>query len=379
MSGYTKLFQSILASTIWRADDKTRIVWITLLAMADKYGVAEGSIPGLADMARVSIEDCERALKILESPDPYSRSKEHEGRRIRSVDEGWQLLNHTKYRERMSADDRREYLRVKQAEYRARNKSGMSAGRTSSHRSRYTNLDRPGFVYYAQSGKRVKIGWSQNPWARMLEFKTADPDMQLIGVEYGTVDSERQRQAQFEKERIEVNREWFVASQELLQFIGGLPPIDTESTTVNIRNASYTPSTHTEADTEAEAKEKTDGTRARLEPLVDPPLQSIGARSEHRNHAACGKVCVPAFLHREFLKYRGGNEDEADGELRAWYRAVMDRIGDGAVSEPDAIKFWRGEYKSAFPGSDDSRAAENAKALELVLAMEQKRARKVGT
>ena len=48
MAGYTKLFNSILQSTIWREDDKTRIVWITLLAMADKNGIAETSLPSLA-------------------------------------------------------------------------------------------------------------------------------------------------------------------------------------------------------------------------------------------------------------------------------------------------------------------------------------------
>lgn len=126
MSGYTKLFNSILASTIWREDDKTRIVWITLLAMADKNGVAEGSVPGLADLARVSIEDTERALNALSSPDRYSRSQEHEGRRIAAVDGGWQLLNHGKYRAKMSADERREYNRVKQAEWRSRQKASTN-------------------------------------------------------------------------------------------------------------------------------------------------------------------------------------------------------------------------------------------------------------
>jgi len=120
MTGYTKLFHSILASTIWREDDKTRIVWITLLAMANKYGVAEGSIPGLADMARVSIEDCEAALAKLEGPDKYSRTKENDGRRIEPVDGGWLLLNHAKYRAKMNQDDRREYNRLKQAEHRAK-------------------------------------------------------------------------------------------------------------------------------------------------------------------------------------------------------------------------------------------------------------------
>lgn len=118
MSGYTKLFSSILASTVWREDNTTRIVWITLLAMSDKNGVAEGSIPGLADFARVSVAEVEAALVKLSSQDEYSRSKEHGGSRICEVDGGWQILNHAKYRAKMNADERREYLRVKQAEYR---------------------------------------------------------------------------------------------------------------------------------------------------------------------------------------------------------------------------------------------------------------------
>lgn len=118
MAGYTKLFNSILASTIWRADMPTRIVWITLLAMADKNGVAEGSVPGLADFARVSLPECQKALDSLMAPDEWSRSQEHEGRRIIAIDGGWQILNHAKYRAKLGADERREYLRIKQAEQR---------------------------------------------------------------------------------------------------------------------------------------------------------------------------------------------------------------------------------------------------------------------
>lgn len=123
MTGYTKLFHSILASTIWREDDKTRIVWITMLAMADKHGAVEAAIPGLADMARVSIAECEAALEKLSSPDKYSRTPDHEGRRIISKPGGWFILNHPKYREKMGADERREYLRLKQQEHRDREKA----------------------------------------------------------------------------------------------------------------------------------------------------------------------------------------------------------------------------------------------------------------
>lgn len=119
MAGYTKLFSSIIASTIWREPYPTKIVWITMLAMSDKNGIVEASIPGLADIARVPLPECETALASLSSPDRYSRTKEHQGRRIEPVDGGWRLLNHGKYRQKLGADERREYLRIKQAERRA--------------------------------------------------------------------------------------------------------------------------------------------------------------------------------------------------------------------------------------------------------------------
>jgi hypothetical protein len=117
--GFTKLFGSLLASTVWREDDKTRIVWITLLAMADQRGVAEGSIPGIADLARVSLEDCEKALARLQEPDRYSRSQDHEGRRIQAVEGGFLVLNYSRYRAKLSEDERREYKRKWAAEKRA--------------------------------------------------------------------------------------------------------------------------------------------------------------------------------------------------------------------------------------------------------------------
>jgi hypothetical protein len=118
MSGYTKLFESITDSTIWRAPDTTRLVWITMLAMADQHGYVGASVPGLADRAKVSLEACLTALECFLAPDEWSRSKEYDGRRIAEVDGGWLLLNHAKYRAARAADDRREYMRVLMAEKR---------------------------------------------------------------------------------------------------------------------------------------------------------------------------------------------------------------------------------------------------------------------
>ena len=105
MTNYTKLFNSIVTSTIWTEDDTTRIVWITMLALADKNGEVQGSVPGLARIAGVSLDACQSALDKFFSPDKYSRTMDDEGRRIEKIDGGWLLLNHAKYRAMASKDD----------------------------------------------------------------------------------------------------------------------------------------------------------------------------------------------------------------------------------------------------------------------------------
>lgn len=69
-----------------------------MLAMADRRGRVWASIPGLANRARVTLEEVEAALQKLLSKDKYSRTSEFEGRRIEPIDGGWRLLNHEKYR-----------------------------------------------------------------------------------------------------------------------------------------------------------------------------------------------------------------------------------------------------------------------------------------
>lgn len=109
MHGYTPLFSEIVSSSIWNEDNATRIVWITLMAMAEADGTVYGSVAGLAPIARVTIQECEKAIIKLSSPDKYSRSKNDEGRRIRIVDGGWQIINLKKYRDK--AKSRAAYMR----------------------------------------------------------------------------------------------------------------------------------------------------------------------------------------------------------------------------------------------------------------------------
>jgi len=127
---YTKLFSEIIMSTIWREPDHVRILWITMLAAKDQFHHVNASIPGLADAARISLQQCEEALRILSDPDEYSRNQYDDGRRIKEIDGGWSIINGELYREKMNADERREYLRIKQQEYRDRKKSSTRRKQT---------------------------------------------------------------------------------------------------------------------------------------------------------------------------------------------------------------------------------------------------------
>ncbi|GAB1407688.1 hypothetical protein MASR1M8_16070 [Thermomonas brevis] len=108
---YTKLFRSIAASTIVSEPVATRWLWVTMLSQADKAGKVYASVPGLARIANISIAECEEGLRCFMSPDPYSRTSDHEGRRVEAFDGGWRLLNHAKYDAMRNEAERREKKR----------------------------------------------------------------------------------------------------------------------------------------------------------------------------------------------------------------------------------------------------------------------------
>jgi len=121
LAGWTKLFSSIVTSSIWCEDDKTFRVWVALLALSDQEGIVEGSVPGLANLCRLTPAEMRAALEKLSSPDPDSRSPEFEGRRIEKIEGGWRLLNYEKYRQKAVAGEgsRAPYYRAYRARKRA--------------------------------------------------------------------------------------------------------------------------------------------------------------------------------------------------------------------------------------------------------------------
>lgn len=123
MAGYSKLFSSILTSSIWLEDHGTRIVWIAMLASCDANGVVEGSTSGFAHAARVTIPEMKHAIKRLTAPDEDSRNPGNEGRRIEVIDGGWRIINYPTYREKLQGKPKSGAGR--QRAYRARNRNAL--------------------------------------------------------------------------------------------------------------------------------------------------------------------------------------------------------------------------------------------------------------
>lgn len=94
-----------------------------MLAMADKHGEVQGSVPGLARIAGITVPACEKALKLFLSPDKDSRTKTLDGRRIQEIDGGWSLINHEKYRLMASREDGKAKAVQRVQRWRERQKS----------------------------------------------------------------------------------------------------------------------------------------------------------------------------------------------------------------------------------------------------------------
>jgi hypothetical protein len=142
---FAKLSSTIIGSSIWQEDNATRIVWITMLALKDRDGIVRAAIPGLANIANVSLDECKAALEKLLSPDEYSRTPDNEGRRIEVVQGGWRLLNHELYRDMESTEKRRADAARRKREERERDTRDMSHPVTPRHKtsrmSRHTDTD----------------------------------------------------------------------------------------------------------------------------------------------------------------------------------------------------------------------------------------------
>jgi hypothetical protein len=125
--GFAKLDAGIIYSTLWMESHDVVRVWIALLAMADATGLVRSSVPALAHINLVSVDRMREILAIFKAPDPDSRIKAHEGRKIREIEGGWIILNYTRYRNLMQRKPGTHAER--QARWRQRHKKNGNSSR----------------------------------------------------------------------------------------------------------------------------------------------------------------------------------------------------------------------------------------------------------
>lgn len=97
---FVKLDTGVLDSSLWAESAEVRIVFITMLAMCDSEGLCPATAPGIARRANLPLDAVRQVLSRLESPDPDDRSGVDEGRRIKRIPGGFQVVNYLKYRDK---------------------------------------------------------------------------------------------------------------------------------------------------------------------------------------------------------------------------------------------------------------------------------------
>lgn len=103
----------ILSSSVWSEAAHVRLVWLTMLILCDTEGYVGAAVPGIARAAGVTLDQAREALERFQQPDPDSRTKTDEGRRVEPADRGWRILNFREHLDRLSAERAKSRDRVR--------------------------------------------------------------------------------------------------------------------------------------------------------------------------------------------------------------------------------------------------------------------------
>lgn len=124
--GYGKIFKQIYAGTL-RSNWKALITFEQMIVLCGPDGVIDMPPEVLHNITGIPLDIILDGIAALESPDPRSRSPEHEGRRILRLDShrdwGWQIVNHQFYRDLASREEQREGARQRKQRQREREKN----------------------------------------------------------------------------------------------------------------------------------------------------------------------------------------------------------------------------------------------------------------
>lgn len=121
MNLWQPLWNTIVESSLWDEPDYVVKVFITMIACQDLDHIVRHNAYALSRKSRKTESEVLQALSILSQPDAKRlEEQEFEGRRIKSVEEGWLILNGQKYQDLMKIEMRRANNRKSQAAFRKR-------------------------------------------------------------------------------------------------------------------------------------------------------------------------------------------------------------------------------------------------------------------
>lgn len=143
MDTWAPLFSKIVDSSLWDEEDYVVKIFLTMIAKKDSDHCVRASAYMLGRWARKTEKETLDALKILGSPDKKRLEPQpHDGRRIRKVEGGWEVLNGQYYEDLMREVNRRVYKAKKAREYRANEK--LTKGTPMGGEQTYVNRERDG-------------------------------------------------------------------------------------------------------------------------------------------------------------------------------------------------------------------------------------------
>ena len=120
---YVKMFKSIFDGSLYGQFEPT-VVFMAMLVIAEREGIVDMTPEAIAARCGYPLKIVLQGIAELEKPDPRSRTPDEDGRRIVKLEDsrdwGWRITNYEKYEKIRSAEERREYFRLKKREQRAK-------------------------------------------------------------------------------------------------------------------------------------------------------------------------------------------------------------------------------------------------------------------
>lgn len=146
---YGKIFDSMYDGTLYGLWEAI-VTFQQMIVLADADGIVDMTPQAMAARTSIPLEIIQAGLKVLEAPDPYSRTPGQDGKRIERIDEhrpwGWHIVNHEKYKHLKDSDSLREQNRVRQQRFRdnrrvTQNNATSRDVTRGNTKSRYTDTD----------------------------------------------------------------------------------------------------------------------------------------------------------------------------------------------------------------------------------------------